>query len=187
MRRPKVHSAHFSKSYGTFGYSLQGQPSSIVCCRSLFFLHWVLIQQADVRFVTGCVTQRRVVLSVANISKNEANDPSNESIWRGEKQQNQKLPGKGQPGVTTANKDIWLRWKCLTQKMWILSFPQEFGTKYCNYTRHIKSVLGGLCNILNTQIADAGLSFGRWTLRIERSPRGIKHSWSSRSQLNICG
>lgn len=44
------------------------------------------------------------MLSVANISKNEANDPSNESIWRGEKQQNQKLPGKGQPGVTTANK-----------------------------------------------------------------------------------
>lgn len=90
VRRLKVRSAHFSKSYGTFSYSLQRQPSSIVCCRSLFLLHWVLIQQADVRFVTGCITQRRVVLSVANISKNEANDPSNESIWREKKQQNQK-------------------------------------------------------------------------------------------------
>lgn len=129
MRRLKVHSAHFSKSYGTFSNSLQRQPSCIVCCSSLFFLHRVLIQQADIRFVTGCVTQRRVVLSVANISKNEANDPSNKSIWRKKSNKTRStLPGEGQPGVTTANKDIWLMWKCLTQKMCILNFPKGFGT-----------------------------------------------------------
>lgn len=142
VRRLKVHSAHFSKSYRTFSYPLQRQPSSIVCCRSLFFLHWVLIQQADIGFVTGCITQRRVVLSVANISKNEANDPSNESIWRKEaKKPEARYHGKGSQEWQLEIKDTWLMWKCLTQKIWISNFPKEFGAKYHNHRGHIKSVL----------------------------------------------
>lgn len=68
-------------SYGAFGDALQGHAGRAVGGGPLVLLQGGRDPEADVRFVTSRVGQRRVVLSVANVGKDEANDSADEGIW----------------------------------------------------------------------------------------------------------
>lgn len=67
-------------SYGSLGDPLQRQGGRGVSGRALLFLQRGGDTEADVGFVTSCVGQRRVVLSVANVCENEANDSAHKGI-----------------------------------------------------------------------------------------------------------
>ena len=69
-----------SQSYGALGDPLRGQAGCAVGRGPLILLQRRRDSQTDVGFVTSCVGQRRVVLSVANVGKNEANDSTNKRI-----------------------------------------------------------------------------------------------------------
>lgn len=69
-----------SGSYRALGDALQGQAGRAVGRGPLIFLQRGRDSETDVGFVTGCVGQRWVVLSVANVGKNEANDAANKRI-----------------------------------------------------------------------------------------------------------
>lgn len=67
-------------SYGALCDALQGQAGRAVGCGALIFLQRRGDPETDVGFVTSCVGQRGVVLSVANVGKNEANDSAHKRI-----------------------------------------------------------------------------------------------------------
>lgn len=70
-------------SYGAFRDALQRHAGHAVRCGPLVFLQRGRDSETDVRFVTSCVGQRRVVLSVANVCENEADDSTDKRIWAG--------------------------------------------------------------------------------------------------------
>lgn len=70
-------------SYGAFGDALQRHAGHAVRRGPLVFLQRGRDSETDVRFVTSRVGQRRVVLPVANVCENEANDSTDKRIWAG--------------------------------------------------------------------------------------------------------
>lgn len=70
-------------SHGAFRDALQRHAGHAVRCGPLVLLQRGRDSETDVRFVTSRVGQRRVVLPVANVCENEANDSADERIWAG--------------------------------------------------------------------------------------------------------